>query len=382
MRFPAKALEEREAEAAGGGCAGAAGSPEPLPSTAMTVLGLCIQQATGFAHPEGSQAEQRSSPWHHQHRLLRRAGDRRGKTHRCQMCPFCSLHIVPAGGSSRLGRTASSGCLFVGVDVALRNCLTAQHPENTAGARCQHHLLPSARAGVCPTLTLLLLPPLSGRALHLKPPLPHSCSVPPDPPLLPSWCLGGECRAVPAPSCVVRRQSCSPGPSGGSRLGPPEPAGQAGFKALLTWLCIHLLAFLQLLPCSLSSIPVFLPALSPLGHPWLCLPSCLLHKAGAASKQNFPWGAAPHEDVVVLGLRSSWGSSPEGQCSCGGEHVCDAVLLCSAVRSWGRVEGRGPGCLLHSGCVPARGSEVLASLPHHQQASAAHGMVQDKRSCS
>lgn len=265
--------------------------------------------------------------------------------------------------------------------MALRNCLTAQHPENTAGTRCQHHLLPSARSGVCPALTFLLLPPLSGRALHLKPPLPHSCSVPSDPPL-PPWCLGGECRAVPALSCVVRRQSCSPSPRGASRLGPPEPAGQAGFKALLTWLCIHLLAFLQLLPCSLSSVPVFLPALSPLGHPWLCLPSCLLHKAGAASKQYFPWGVAPHEDVVVLGLHSSWGSSPEGRCSCGGEHVCDAVLPCSAVRSWGWAEGRGPGCLLHSGCVPARGSEVLASLPHHQQVSAAHGMVQDKRSCS
>lgn len=296
MRFPAKALEEREAEAAGGGCAGGAGSPEPLPSTAPPVPELSAadkpQVSLAPRAPRLSTCCREAAPGTTSRDCSGGLGTTMASCTGARCARFVPRHSVPARGSSWLGRTASSGCWFIWVDVALGNHLTAQHPESAAGAWCRHHLLPSARAGVCPTLTFLLLPPLSGRALHLKSPLPHSCSVPPDPPLLPSWRLGGECGAVPAPSCLVRRESCSPSSRRVSRLGPLEPAGQAGFKALLTWLCIHLLAFLQLLPCSLSSVPVFLLALSPLGHPWLCLPSCLPRKAGAASKQYFPWGAA------------------------------------------------------------------------------------------
>lgn len=77
---------------------------------------LCIQQATGFTHPEGSQAEhllQRSSPWHHQHRPTRRAGDRRGKMHRCQMCPFCSHTVFLLGEAhGSVGQHRLGACLF------------------------------------------------------------------------------------------------------------------------------------------------------------------------------------------------------------------------------------------------------------------------------
>lgn len=74
-------------------CRGSRQPRAPSQHSAASSGALCSRQATGFARPEGSQAEhllQRSSPRHHQQRLLRRAGDHHGKLHRCQMCPFCS----------------------------------------------------------------------------------------------------------------------------------------------------------------------------------------------------------------------------------------------------------------------------------------------------
>jgi len=283
--------------------------------------------------------------------------------------PFGRLRIPPGAGQEP-GATISSFLLHVlGLQEKSPGATAAKRPlpaKGSASAPPRLHAGPLGlgdaafhRGGL--TLCLSTASPLAWQSSapevgsFTPSALPHSCSEPPDPLLLPSlpgrgalrgrWQLPSVTRPKATAETRLRERA---GTCGHSRLGCRCPEHCA-------WWHSHVLALLLLLfPCSVSSSPVSPPASAPLGCPRLSFPSgpslgAEAVPTGSLRRAESPSGRGGPGLLLASGLIP--GGRPGGR--------WDVMLL-----AWPRwqEEAGGRGSWPCSGRAPARGGKVPMAL--------------------